>query len=60
MKKIVLFLILAVLFTACSSGGWSCKKRYVYTPKTYDYKKHHVLKNYDQYVLTKYKSTKTN
>ena len=58
MKKLILLLVLAVTFTACSSGGWSCKKRYVHTSKSYDFKKHHVIKNYDKYVLTKYKTTK--
>ena len=55
--KFALVIAIAILLSSCSSG-WSCQKRYVTTPKTYDYKKHHVLTNYDQYILSKYKTTK--
>jgi hypothetical protein len=53
MKKLLVLLVFATLFVSCSSG-WSCKKRYVTTPKTYDYNKHHVIKNFDNYIVKKY------
>ena len=60
MKKIFLLLAITLLTlstTSCSSG-WSCKKRYVNNSKPYDFKKHHVLTNYDKMMLEKYKTTK--
>ena len=59
-KKVVLLLIAlaaCILLSSCSSG-WSCKKRYVNNSKPYDFKKHHVLTNYDKMMLEKYKTTK--
>lgn len=60
MKKIFLLLAITLLTlstTSCSSG-WSCQKRYVNNTKSYNFKKHHVLTNYDKYILNKYKTTK--
>lgn len=54
--KLLLLLALTICFTSCKSGGWSCQKRYV-NAKPYDFKKHHVLTNYDKMMLDKYKST---
>jgi hypothetical protein len=55
--KIVLIITVALLLTSCSSG-WSCKKRYVNNSKSYDFRKHYVLTNYDKMMLEKYKITK--
>jgi hypothetical protein len=51
--KLILIITIALLFGSCSSG-WSCKKRYVTTPKSYDFKKHHVIKNFDKMRIEKY------
>jgi hypothetical protein len=56
MKKLLVLVALATLLTSCSSG-WSCKKRYVSNPKSYDFKKHHVIKEFDQYIINKYNKT---
>ena len=60
MRKFILLAILLIAATSCSSGysGWSCQKRYVNNNKSYDFKKHHVLTNYDKMMLEKYKITK--
>jgi hypothetical protein len=51
--KLTLIITVALLLGSCSSG-WSCKKRYVTTPKSYNFKKHHVIKEFDQYMINKY------
>jgi uncharacterized membrane protein len=56
MKKRILFVIIAVaiaVFTTSCRSRWSCKKRYVNT-KPYNFKQHHMLKNYDKMMLEKY------
>jgi hypothetical protein len=60
MKKVILLLVVlfTVSLTSCRSG-WSCKKRYV-NNKSYDVKKHHVIKEFDKYIVNKYKVEKTN
>lgn len=55
--KFALVIAIAILLSSCSSG-WSCQKRCVNNSKPYDFKKHHVLTNYDKMVLEKYKTTK--
>ena len=55
MKKILLLLFLVLgtfSLTSCKSG-WSCQKRYV-NNKPYNFKKHHVLTNFDKMMLEKY------
>jgi len=52
--KLLLLIIGTICLTSCKSSGWSCQKRYV-NNKPYDFKKHHVLKNYDRMMLEKYK-----
>jgi len=59
MKKVLFIALIAILFASCSSG-WSCQKRYVYNKKSYDVKKHHVIKEFDKYIVNKYKVEKTN
>lgn len=49
--KVTMVAILFVL-TSCSSG-WSCKKSYVKS-KPYNYKRHHVIKNFDRHIIAKY------
>lgn len=51
--KLTLIITITLLLGSCSSG-WSCQKRYVTTPKPYDFKKHHVLTNYDKRMIEKY------
>lgn len=51
--KLTLIITIALLLGSCSSG-WSCKKRYVSKPKSYDFKKHHVIKEFDQMMINKY------
>ena len=55
--KFALVIAIAILLSSCSSG-WSCQNRYVHNSKSYDFKKHHVLTNYDKMMLEKYKTTK--
>jgi hypothetical protein len=50
--KLLIIVALAFLFISCSSG-WSCQKRYV-NNNSYNFKKHHVLSNYDKMMLDKY------
>jgi hypothetical protein len=51
--KLTLIITIALLLGSCSSG-WSCQKRYVTTPKPYNFKKHHVIKNFDKMMIKKY------
>ena len=53
MGKFILLAMLLIAATSCRSG-WSCQKRYVTTPKPYNFKKHHVIKNFDKMMIEKY------
>jgi hypothetical protein len=56
--KLLLFVFgIICLTTSCKSSGWSCQKRYV-NNKPYDFKKHHVLTNFDKMMLEKYNINK--
>ena len=55
MKKVLFIALIAILLASCATQN----NEFKYNRNSYDVNKHHTIKEFDKYILDKYKNTKT-